>query len=100
VSSGMLRRVALVKTDISEQLSASFIRVIRIGQLGTLTVTSNRSKLLLSVRRLLHGVISKRTAFFKTWRVCLFWFPLRTLFTVNFQNGSRTSDNPEFLEAI
>jgi hypothetical protein len=27
VSSGMLRRVALVRTDISEELSASFIRV-------------------------------------------------------------------------
>jgi hypothetical protein len=29
VSSGMLRRVALVTTDISEELSASFIRVTR-----------------------------------------------------------------------
>jgi hypothetical protein len=27
VSSGMLRRVALVRTDVSEELSASFIRV-------------------------------------------------------------------------
>jgi hypothetical protein len=34
VSSGMLRRVALVRTDVSEELSASFIRVIRIGELG------------------------------------------------------------------
>jgi hypothetical protein len=31
----MLRRVALVKTDVSEERSASFIRVTRIGQLGT-----------------------------------------------------------------
>jgi hypothetical protein len=30
----MLRRVALVKTDISEELSASFIRVTRIDELG------------------------------------------------------------------
>jgi hypothetical protein len=30
-SSGMLRRVALVKTEVSEELSASFIRVPRIG---------------------------------------------------------------------
>jgi hypothetical protein len=29
VSSGMLRRVALVITDVSEELSASFIRVTR-----------------------------------------------------------------------
>jgi hypothetical protein len=42
VSSGILRRVALVRTDVSEELSASFIRVIRIGELGTtLAVTSN-----------------------------------------------------------
>jgi hypothetical protein len=31
VSSGMLRRVALVRTDVSEELSASFITVTRIG---------------------------------------------------------------------
>jgi hypothetical protein len=43
VSSGMLRRVALVRTDISEELSAYFIRVTRIGELGAiLAVTSNR----------------------------------------------------------
>jgi hypothetical protein len=45
VSSGMLRRVALVRTDASEELSVSFIRVTRIGELGkTLAVTSNRRK--------------------------------------------------------
>jgi hypothetical protein len=42
-SSGMLRRVALVTTDVSEELSAPFIRVTRLGELGTtLAVTSNR----------------------------------------------------------
>jgi hypothetical protein len=41
-SSGMLRHVALVRTDLSEELSAIFIRVTRIGELGTmLAVTSN-----------------------------------------------------------
>jgi hypothetical protein len=34
--------VALVRTDVSEKLSASIIRVTRIGELGTLAVTSNR----------------------------------------------------------
>jgi hypothetical protein len=31
----MLLRVALVRTDVSEELSASIIRVTRIGELGT-----------------------------------------------------------------
>jgi hypothetical protein len=39
----MLRRLAFVRTDVSEELRASFIRVTRIGELGTtLAVTSNR----------------------------------------------------------
>jgi hypothetical protein len=45
VSSGMSHRVALVRTDVSEELSASFIRATRIGELGTLAVTINRSAL-------------------------------------------------------
>jgi hypothetical protein len=37
----MLRRVALVKTEVSEELRASYIRVTGIGELGTtLAVTS------------------------------------------------------------
>jgi hypothetical protein len=32
--SGMLRSVALVRIDVSEELSASFIRVTRIGERG------------------------------------------------------------------
>jgi hypothetical protein len=43
---GMLRRVALVRTDVSEEPSASFIRMTRIGELGTiLAVTSKRRTL-------------------------------------------------------
>jgi hypothetical protein len=34
-SSGMIRRVALVRTDVSEQRSASIIRVIRFGELSS-----------------------------------------------------------------
>jgi hypothetical protein len=45
-SSGMLRRVALVGTDVWEELSDSFIRVTSISELGTtLAVTSNRCTL-------------------------------------------------------
>jgi hypothetical protein len=44
--SGKLRRVALVRTYISEEFSASFIKVTTIGELGTtLAVTSNRRTL-------------------------------------------------------
>jgi hypothetical protein len=39
----MLRRVALIRTDVSEELNASFLTVTKIGELGTtLAVTSNR----------------------------------------------------------
>jgi hypothetical protein len=44
-SSGILRLVPLVRTDVSEELSASIIRVTIIGELGTLAVTSNRRAL-------------------------------------------------------
>jgi hypothetical protein len=43
VSSGFLRRVALVRTDVLEEPGASFIRVTKIGELGiTQAATSNR----------------------------------------------------------
>jgi hypothetical protein len=52
--------VALVRTDVSEERSASFIRITRNGELGTtLSLTSTRrtlrrnTKSLRSVRRLL-----------------------------------------------
>jgi hypothetical protein len=35
LSFGILRRVALVRTDVSEELSASFIKVATIDELGT-----------------------------------------------------------------
>jgi hypothetical protein len=52
----LLRRVALVRTDVSEEPGASFIRVTKIGALGTTqAATSNRRTLRrnTSVRRLL-----------------------------------------------
>jgi hypothetical protein len=50
VCSGMLRHVALVRTDVSEELSTSFIRVTRLGELGTTLAVTRRNT---SVRRLL-----------------------------------------------
>jgi hypothetical protein len=39
----MLRRVTLVRADVSEELSVYFIRMTRIDELGTtLAVTANR----------------------------------------------------------
>jgi hypothetical protein len=53
----MLRRVALVRTDVSQERIAPITRVTRIGELGTLAVTSKRRTLrrntLRSVRLLL-----------------------------------------------
>jgi hypothetical protein len=39
-----LRRVVLVRTDVSEEVSASIIRVTKIGELGTLAVQSISSQ--------------------------------------------------------
>jgi hypothetical protein len=79
-SSGMLRRV-VVRTDVSEELSASFIRVTRIGELGTMPVRASvfflfhrflspwwiRRYVPLKCRLLQepHGVTSQKTPFFK-----------------------------------
>jgi hypothetical protein len=47
----MLCRVALVRTEVSLELSVSFIRVTRIGELGTtLAVTSNRRMVRRNIR--------------------------------------------------
>jgi hypothetical protein len=46
VSSGLLRRVALVRTYVSEEPGTSFIRVTKIGELGTTqAATSNQRTL-------------------------------------------------------
>jgi hypothetical protein len=54
VSSGMLHHVALVRTDVSKEPNASFIRVTRIGELGTMfAVTSNQHAAKKYLRQLL-----------------------------------------------
>jgi hypothetical protein len=50
-SSGMLCRIDLVRTDVSEELSAYFIRVRRFGEIGTtLAATSNRRTLRINTK--------------------------------------------------
>jgi hypothetical protein len=53
----MLRRVALVSTDVSEELGSSFIRVTGIGELGTTLPPKRR------ILQELHGVTSQETPF-------------------------------------
>jgi hypothetical protein len=52
-SPAKLLRVALLRTDVSEELSASFIRVTRICELGTTLAVTSHLIFLRSVRRLL-----------------------------------------------
>jgi hypothetical protein len=55
-ASGMLSRVALVRTDVSEELSDSFIRVTRIGELDTsLAVISKRRTLRTNIKYNISG---------------------------------------------
>jgi hypothetical protein len=64
VSSGLLRRVALVRTDVSEEPGASLIRVTKIGELGRNT---KYLVFLRSVRRLLVAAcVVPRTPIFVT----------------------------------
>jgi hypothetical protein len=43
----MLRHVTLVRTEVSEEISASFIKVTRIGDLGTMLAVTSSVRLLL-----------------------------------------------------
>jgi hypothetical protein len=45
-SSGLLRRVARIITEVSGEIFACSTRMTRVGEIGTFTVTSNRSSVL------------------------------------------------------
>jgi hypothetical protein len=53
----MLRRVALIRNDVSEEPSASFIRVTRIGELGTTQAATNNRR---TLRRNMKYVAAQR----------------------------------------
>jgi hypothetical protein len=64
-SSGILHRVALVRTDVSEEHIASIIRVTRIGELGTLAVTSKANvvpTLSILVTLMMEAILSSETS--------------------------------------
>jgi hypothetical protein len=61
MKNGMLHRVALERTDVSEERSASIIRVTKIGELGTtLTVTSTEALVTLIMK----AIRSYETSYF------------------------------------
>jgi hypothetical protein len=66
-SSGMLRRVTLVRTDVSEG-----DRVTRIGEIGTtLAVTTNRRRLRRSLTNNVQGITRIRDKYEVTCEVIL-----------------------------
>jgi hypothetical protein len=63
----MLRHVTFVRTDVSEELNASIIRVTRIGELGTtLAITSSPILVTLMMEALSSSEMSVLTR--ATWR--------------------------------
>jgi hypothetical protein len=71
----MLRRVALVRTDVSEELSASFIRVTRVGELdATLTATNKQISVLLDGHTCKDAELDPGVAFQTTKPVSLRFF--------------------------
>jgi hypothetical protein len=55
----MLRRVSLIRTDVSEELIATVIIMTRISELGTtLAVTNNRHTLLVFLRSVLRLLVT------------------------------------------
>jgi hypothetical protein len=102
-SSVMLRHVALVRTDVSEELSGSFIRVTRICELGTtLALTSNRRTLRMVSSGMLRRVALVRTVvseelcapFIRVTRIGELG---TTLAVTNIYAGVLFSDGPLFL---
>jgi hypothetical protein len=59
VPSGLLRRVALVRTEVSEEPGASFIRVTKIGELGTTQATTSNRRTLRRSTKISNSLQSK-----------------------------------------
>jgi hypothetical protein len=69
-SSAMLGLVALVRTDVSEERSASVIRLPRTGELGTtLTITSNRRAMRRNTKFSYEGFEFSHGGDYEEWRL-------------------------------
>jgi hypothetical protein len=93
----MLCRVALVRTDVSEELSASFIRVTRIGELGTtLAITSNWRTLQRNIPEdtILH---SHHRENLKSYRKYIVWILARTNYETSKTDSGRYSSSSFYL---
>jgi hypothetical protein len=83
VSSGLFRRVALVRTDGSEEPGTCFIRVTKIGELGTTqAATNNRRTQRTSVLQEPHGVTTQKTPFFIVTAVKTSNLTMNLMFTI------------------
>jgi ABC-type taurine transport system substrate-binding protein len=60
-SSGMLRRMALVRTNFSKGLSASIIKITRIGELGTLATDARYEEIAILVTLMMEALSSSET---------------------------------------
>jgi hypothetical protein len=97
-SYGILRRVALVRTGVSEELISSFVRLTRIGELGTtLAVTSKRRTLRRNTNEIFlqepHGVTSQTTPFFIVTTVKTSNLTMMIMFVISLQEVLTTVDS-------
>jgi hypothetical protein len=101
----MLRRVALVKTDVSEKTSTSVVKVTRTGELGTtLAVTSNRRTLrrntVFGERKI--SKLTKITTFLRSMRLLLVTanFPVSLILVTLMMEALRSSETSVLSRSI
>jgi hypothetical protein len=93
-SSWLLCHVAHLRTDVSEECIAAIIRVRRIVELGTLSVTSNQSKLRRNTRATRsnipeYGILNKIFIYNNIFAVTEFQIPNRMSFVTSKQLSQR-----------
>jgi hypothetical protein len=55
----MLHRVAIVRTDVSEEPNASFIGVTRIGELGTTQAATRKEDSIVQIFKIILAILRK-----------------------------------------